>query len=91
MAAILFYDYVPDILEKRPPFREAHLGALQEYHTDGRVWLAGAFMEPTDGAAIVFSTVAEAESFVALDPYVANGLVMRWWVREWNVVVGERA
>ncbi len=25
------------------------------------------------------------------DPYVLNGLVTRWWVREWTTVVGKDA
>jgi uncharacterized protein YciI len=29
-----------------------------------------------------------AESFAASDPYVVNGLVTRWTVRPWTVVVG---
>ena len=28
------------------------------------------------------------EAFAASDPYVRNGLVREWRVREWNVVVG---
>jgi uncharacterized protein YciI len=34
---------------------------------------------------------AAAESFAATDPYVLNGLVKRWRVREWTTVVGEAA
>ena len=28
------------------------------------------------------------EAFAQADPYVRNGLVREWRVREWNVVVG---
>ena len=28
------------------------------------------------------------EAFVEQDPYVRNGLVTSWHIREWNVVVG---
>ena len=31
---------------------------------------------------------AVVEAFAAADPYVLNGLVRSWRVREWNVVVG---
>ena len=32
-----------------------------------------------------------AEAFARADPYVANGLVTAWRVREWATVVGEGA
>ncbi len=89
MLAILFYEYVPNIEEKRVPHREGHLGLLRELHEDGRMRMAGAYSGPLDGAAIVFSDRASAEEFAARDPYVANGLVTSWRVRDWNVVIGE--
>jgi hypothetical protein len=32
-----------------------------------------------------------AENFAKADPYVINGLVKRWHVREWATVVGAAA
>ncbi len=89
MLAILFYEYVPSIEEKRVPHRDGHLGLLRELHTDGRMRMAGAYSDPLDGAAIVFADRKSAEEFAERDPYVANGLVLRWYVRDWNVVIGE--
>jgi uncharacterized protein len=88
VAAILFYDYVEGIAEKRTPHRDGHLGLLRELHEDGRVKMAGAYSDPLDGAAIVFSDRQSAEEFAERDPYVLNGLVTRWWVRDWSVVIG---
>jgi len=31
------------------------------------------------------------QAFAAADPYVANGLVTQWRVREWTTVVGAEA
>jgi uncharacterized protein YciI len=52
--------------------------------------LGGAFADPADGAAIVFKVEdkAKLEDFVKNDPYVVNGLVSGWRIREWTVVVG---
>ena len=74
--AILFYDYVPDILERRPPHREGHLGLLRELHAQGECVVAGATGDPVSGGAFVFRSAAGAEDFVARDPYVAAGLVV---------------
>ena len=46
-----------------------------------------------DTAVLLFrgDSPAAAERFAAADPYVANGLVARWRVREWTTVVGKDA
>jgi uncharacterized protein YciI len=88
MLALLFYDYVPDMLERRGPFREDHLARAAEANAAGKLRTAGAYTDPVDGALFVFNDRAAAEEFVAGDPYVTNGLVPQWRVREWNVVVG---
>ena len=89
MYYLLLYDYVPDMLQRRDPFRPTHLALVRGLHERGELLMAGAWNDPVDGAAIVFSTREAAESFVRKDPYVANGLVTAWKVREWNVGVGE--
>jgi uncharacterized protein len=87
----LFYDTVDNFVERRQPHRQAHLALIDAAYRDGRIVLAGA-LKPS-GALIVFRTddVAEVERFATLDPYVANGLVSDWRVREWAVVVGDHA
>ena len=39
---ILFYDYVPDMAERRGPYREGHLALIARWHEEGRVAMAGA-------------------------------------------------
>ena len=45
------------------------------------------------GALLVFRAddPAEVERFVQNEPYVTQGLVPRWRIQEWAVVVGEHA
>ncbi len=59
----------------------------------GELILGGAFASPTDGAVLLFEgdSPEVAERFARADPYVANGAVKRWHVREWNTVVGAAA
>jgi hypothetical protein len=45
------------------------------------------------GVALLFRGVSPvaAEAFASSDPYVTNGVVTRWRVREWTTVVGADA
>jgi len=90
---LLFYEAGPDYLERRPQFRGAHLKHAWDAFERGELIVAGALADPVDGALLMFrgedKTVAEA--FARSDPYVANGLVARWHVREWTTVVGDLA
>ena len=93
MHYLLFYTYVPDVLEKRPKFRGAHLGHARAALARGELKLAGAFADPVDGAALFFSAPSKAvvEQFAKDDPYVTGGLVTKWEIREWTTVVGPDA
>jgi uncharacterized protein YciI len=90
---LLFYDYAPDVLERRPPFRAAHLSLAWAAAERGELLLGGAFADPVDGAVLLFrgEDRSVAEDFARGDPYVLNGLVERWHVREWTTVVGDEA
>jgi uncharacterized protein len=93
MHYLLFYDVVPDYAEWRLPFRAAHLAHARAAVARGELVLGGALADPIDGAVLLFEcdSAATIEAFVAADPYVENGLVTAWRVREWTTVVGERA
>ena len=56
----------------------------------GEIVMAGAFADPPDKALLVFRAEDRSvpESFARTDPYVINGLVKRWEVRAWTVVIG---
>jgi len=90
MYYLLQYQYGENAVERRAPHREAHLAIARELHRRGELLLGGAFAEPVDGAVFVFRTedVSVLENFVRNDPYVASGLVTKWWIRKWSVVVG---
>ena len=83
---VLFYEYVPDIVERRGPFREGHLSEIRTGLQDGRILMAGPLGDPPHGAAIVFADPAAADAFAKRDPYVTNGLVTSWRVEPWTLV-----
>ena len=93
MHYLLFYEVAGDYLARRGEFREAHLEKAWQAHERGELVIAGALADPVDQAILIFQGEAPrtAEEFAKADPYVANGLIKRWYVRPWNTVVGETA
>lgn len=86
----LIYYLVDDYISRRAQFRDTHLKLAREANNRGELILAGAFSEPTDKALLVFHVPdkSEIEDFVTNDPYVKNGLVTKWEIRKWTVVIG---
>lgn len=90
MHYLLFYEVGDEYMERRPDFRRQHLELAWQAQRRGDLVLAGALANPVDGTVLLFqgSSPAAAEAFAEADPYVRNGLVARWRVREWTTVVG---
>jgi uncharacterized protein YciI len=86
---LLFYDYVPDILERRDPYRDAHLDAARAAKQRGDLVNVGAVGSPPSGAVLVFADVGTdaVEAYAAADAYVRAGLVTDRRVESWTVVV----
>lgn len=90
MYYILLYEVVDDYVKKRAPFRDEHLRLANDAVEKGQLLLGGAFDNPVDGAALIFKADDRSvvEDFVKNDPYVRNGLITDWKIREWTVVTG---
>ena len=93
MHYLLIYDVIENYVTARAPFRKSHFQLATAAHQRGEIVLAGALANPADGAVFVFqgNSPAAAEAFAKADPYVLNGLVKSWRVREWTTVVGDDA
>ena len=93
MHYLLIYDVVDDYVERRAPLRAAHLSQARAAVARGELVLGGALANPPDTAVLLFrgDSPRVAEAFAQSDPYVLNGLVTQWRVREWTTVVGRDA
>jgi uncharacterized protein YciI len=91
MHYLLFYEVDDDYVTRRAEFRNVHLKMGWEAADRGELVLGGALANPVDGAVLVFKGESPevAEKFARADPYVLNGLVKRWHVREWTTVIGD--
>ena len=86
----LVYDLVENFVERRTPFRAAHLQLLHDAEARGFLLFAGPLGDPPDGALLIFGaeSAEPVEALAQADPYVTAGLVTAWRVRPWNIVVG---
>ena len=93
MHYLLFYEVSDDYMSRRAEFRQAHLAKAWQASDRGELVLGGALANPPDGAILLFkgNSPDVAERFAEADPYVINGLVRRWYVREWTTVAGRDA
>jgi uncharacterized protein len=93
MHYLLMYDVVHDYVERRAQYRSEHIGLAREAVARGELVLGGALAQPADGVVLLFkgASPAAAEAFAKSDPYVRNGIVTKWRVREWTTVVGNDA
>ncbi len=85
----LFTINLKDIEEAKaraPEALAAHLARSRKLHEEGPLLLAGAFLhepdQPLSTMAVLTSREA-AEEYARGDPFVQNGMVTEWSVREW--------
>lgn len=86
---VLIYYVVEDYVARRAPYREEHLRLAKDAHDRGELILGGALADPADRAILVFlcADMDVVEKFVQNDPYFNNGLVARYEIRPWVVVI----
>ena len=93
MHYLLFYEVSDDYITRRTQYRDAHLQKAWAASERGELVLGGALANPPDMAILLFKgeSAEVAERFADADPYVLNGVVKRWYVREWTTVAGREA
>jgi uncharacterized protein YciI len=83
--AVVFYESADDLAAKAPLYFAAHCARWKVYADRGELLMIGSFANAQeDGAMGIFTTRAAAEDFVRSDPFVLNGVVQKWTIRDWN-------
>ena len=87
----LQYEYVTNALEKRKPYREAHLAFIRKQVEKGNVILGGAIGDPPTGALTIFRNLSanDIEQFVRQDPYVINDIVTKYTIKPYMAIIGD--
>ena len=86
---VLFYESGDAVAVNAPPHFPAHFERIKAFHARGELLLVGTFGDPqAQGSMGVFTSREAAESFVAEDPFLLNGVVASYEIREWNEILG---
>jgi uncharacterized protein YciI len=85
---LLTYNYVPDMVNKRAPHREAHIAYAKAFESKGLL-LGGALQNPVDSGVLLFdSDETSVKTYAENDPYMKNGLITSYSVREIMLAFG---
>jgi uncharacterized protein len=81
---VLWGSYCTDVVEKRAPYRQAHLNGLAQQKANGVLITIG----PTQDLTKVFGIyeadhAAIVQQLVEADPYWQNGIWTEYEVKEW--------
>ena len=88
MKYVLLYTSADDVLTTAPVHFPAHKRRLDEFHARGDLLLVGTFGDPRNqGSMAVFRTRESAEEFVSGDPFVRNGVVSSYEIRDWDEIL----
>jgi uncharacterized protein YciI len=82
---VLLYTSGDDVAARAPAVFPAHKARLDEFSARGELLMVGTFGDPqAEGSMAIFRSRRGAEEFAAGDPFVLNGVVKAWELRQWN-------
>ncbi len=88
MKYVLSYRSGPDVATKAPQHFAAHRSHWDRFRHDGTLLMIGPFSDPGEGAMGIFTTKEAAAEFAQGDPFVLEGVVSEWTIREWMEAIG---
>ncbi len=86
MKYVLSYPAPSDMTRVRELF-PAHRAAWKAFQDRGELLMIGPFADPQQGAMGIFTTREAAEAFVRSDPFVLEGVVTHWEIKEWREAI----
>ena len=77
---------IAEVGERAPEALAAHLARSKALHAEGRLLMAGAFLDRPDEPVQtmgIFGSREDAEAYVGADPFAVTGQVSEWNIRVW--------
>ena len=77
---------IEEVKATAPDALAAHLQRSRQWQEQGKLFMAGAFLDNADEPLTTMGILRsreDAEEFAQGDPFVINGMVTHWYIREW--------
>ena len=88
MKYVMFYESADNMLAKVRRFFPPYQAYWAKFVAEGALLMNGTFARPQEEGSMGIFTIREAtEQFARSDPFVLNGIVKKWYIREWNEVL----
>ncbi len=85
---VLLYESAEGVAGKAPAHFPAHWARCRQFHAAGTLLQVGTFADvQAHGSMAIFTSGEAAREFAEGDPFVLEGVVARWEIREWNEVL----
>jgi uncharacterized protein len=85
MKAVVLYTSADNVAQRAPAHFPAHKARLDEFQARGELLMVGVFGDPQEqGSMAIFTTREAAEAFVREDPFLLNGVIAGYEIRDWN-------
>jgi uncharacterized protein len=85
------YKSVAEVQTNDPQTLASHMARSRKLHAGGKVLMAGALLDNRDSTMTtmgVFASRVDAEEYAKGDPFVLDGSVKEWYIREWANALG---
>jgi uncharacterized protein YciI len=84
---VMWGSYCEDVLNKRTPYRQAHLDYIKALHAAGQLLSIGPTADLTKVFAVYLAeSEAIARQLIEADPYWQNGIWTEYQVYQWQQV-----
>jgi uncharacterized protein YciI len=87
MKAVVLYELGTVTIEKIREIYPRHKALVDAFAKEGKVIAIGTFSNIADGSMGIFHNKEYAEEFVKQDPFVLEGVVGKFIIREWNEIL----
>ncbi len=87
MKAVVFYEPGSASMDAIMAVYPRHKVLVDAYAARGEVLAIGTFAGGKEGSMGVFKTREAAEAFVKEDPFVLEGLVGKYAIKDWNEIL----
>ncbi|HJW29104.1 MAG TPA: YciI family protein [Saprospiraceae bacterium] len=84
MKAILFYETAPVTMDAIMAVYPRHKALVDQFATQGRIIAIGTYANPAEGSMAIFKDKQSADDFTRQDPFVLEGIVAKFTIKEWN-------